>query len=236
MNTTELQHWLNLKGANLKVDGVGGIKTRQAFIQVFLNPCYKKITEQELLSIAKSLGDNNTKRIKAVATVESGGSGFTKDGQVKILWERHLFYKFTNKTIYFDGYTKHMLSAQTSGDYSLDINENLINDSWEKLAQAVTIDVDGALQSISMGMFQVLGKYYEECGYAHPIEMLYACSRNEYKQYELLMYYILKVANLKNAFLALSNNPETCRSFAKGYNGSNYTKYNYHTKLASAMK
>lgn len=236
MNIIELQNWLNLKGANIKVDGIGGSITRDAFIKVFTNPSYKKITENDLLVISKKLGDTSTKRLKAVSLVESGGSGFLENGLPKILWERQLFYKFTNKTIYFIGNTKQFLSAQTSGDYTLDANNNKINDSWEKLAQGVTIDVDGALQSVSMGKFQVLGKYYKECGFANPLEMLYACSQSEYTHYDIFASYILKVAFLKNAFLKISTNPNDCIPFARGYNGIAYTRFQYNTKIANSMK
>lgn len=34
--------------------------------------------------------------IKAVAEVESSGDGFLSDGRVKILFEGHKFYKYTN--------------------------------------------------------------------------------------------------------------------------------------------
>ena len=238
MNVKELQKWLNDKGANPKVveDGIGGPKTRNAFIQVFTNKNADAVSESDITAIAKLLGDTSNKRIKAIAKVESGGSAFTNDGLVKILWERHLFYKYVKKTIYFVGYKNQYISHQAFGGYIVDINENKINDSWEKLSYAVCIDPDGALQSISIGKFQVLGKYYKEMGYTHPIEMLYDASKNEASHYKMLVNYILKVANLKSAFLKCSTNPEDCRAFAKGYNGQLYTKYDYHTKIANAMK
>ena len=82
----------------------------------------------------------------------------------------------------------------------------------------------------------MLGEYYLQCGYQHPIEMLYACSRSELAHYELLRDYILNVANLKDAFLQLSTNAASNEAFAKGYNGKGYRKYDYHNKLAKAMK
>ena len=235
MTLIDLQKWLNLKGANLVVDGKAGEATRTAFMKVFQNKNATPISDGQLLSIAQSLGDQNTKRIKAVAQVESGGSGFLPCGHPKILWERHLFYRYVGKTIYFIGNKKQFLSTQTAGDYTLDANNNQINDSWEKLAQGVTIDVDGALCSISMGKFQVLGKYYKECGYANPLEMLWDCSQSEYAHYKLFVSYILNVANLKGAFLKIDTNPQNCIPFARGYNGIAYTKYAYHINIAKAM-
>lgn len=51
----------------------------------------------------------------------------------------------------------------------------------------------------------------------------------------MLRDYILKVANLKGAFLALGANAEANRAFARGYNGVAYAKNAYHSKLARAM-
>ena len=118
----------------------------------------------------------------------------------------------------------------------MDADGNGINDSWEKLSYAIGKDPLAALKSISIGKFQVLGEYYLHCGYEHPIEMLYACSRSELAQYNLLRDYILNVANLKSAFLRLSTNPVDNEAFARGYNGVLYRKYDYHNKLAKAMR
>lgn len=241
MNAAELQEWLNDKGQHidgyvpLVVDGIGGRSTRQAFIQVFKNKNAHAVTESDLMYIAQSLGDTDTKRIKAIGKVESAGSPYQNDGLVKILWERHYFYKFVKRTIYLPGYKDHFLSNPKWGGYTSDFNKNGINDSWEKLSHAVCIDVDGALQSISIGKFQVMGIHYKKLGYKHPIDMLWDASRNEMSHYKMLASFILNVANLKNAFLKISRNPENNRAFAKGYNGSAYAKHNYHGKIASAM-
>ena len=238
MNVKELQIWLNDKGANPKLitDGIGGPRTRDAIYQVFKNKSAPAATEMDLMKIAQTLGDNSTKRIKAIAKVESNGSAWQNDGLVKILYERHYFYKFVKKTIYLPGYKDHFLSNQKWGGYTIDFNKNNINDSWEKLAHAMCIDPDGALQSISIGKFQVMGIYYKELGYNHPIDMLWDATRSEMAHYKMLAGYILNVAYMKNAFLKISTNPETCRDFAKKYNGSNYAANNYHIKIAKAMR
>ena len=78
MNIKELQTWLNDKGAYPKLiaDGIPGPRTENAILQVFTNKNAIAITEDQLLSLARELGDTDTKRIKAVADVESGGSGW----------------------------------------------------------------------------------------------------------------------------------------------------------------
>lgn len=238
MKVSDLQLWLNKKGANpqLKVDGVGGPATRNAIYQIFKCANAKAVTEDELLSFAKQLGDSDTKRIKAVGKVETNGTAWSTDGTPKILYERHYFYKYVNKTIYLPGYSDHFLSNPTWGGYTNDFNKNNINDSWEKLAFAACIDPIGAFSSISISSFQVMGAYYNLLGYDNPLDMLYDVSRDEAVHYKLLVGYILKVANIKSAFLKISTNSETNRAFCKAYNGSQYETNKYHIKLANAMK
>lgn len=245
MNVADMQIWLNnkikLNNLNLKplvVDSVGGPATRNAVYQVFKCTNAKAVTEAELLEFAKQLGDTNTKRIKAVGKVETNGSAWDKDGMPKILYERHYFYKYVKKIIYLPGYTDHFLANPTWGGYTMDFNKNNINDSFEKLAFAACIDPIGAFSSISISSFQVMGIYYKELGYNNPLDMLYDVSRDEAVHYKLLVGYILKVANIKSAFLKISTNSETNRAFCKAYNGPNYASIapGYHVKLAKAMK
>lgn len=232
MNVKEMQVWLNKHGANITADGIGGPKTKAAIIKVFTNKSAPAVTQEELLSLAKELGDTSDKRIKAVAAVESGGAGWFNSGLPKILYERHYFYKLTTPAIkrltgWFIG--------QSYGGYTTDANNNNINDNWEKLADAACHDPDAAFQSISIGKFQVMGAHYKMLGFSHPIEMLWAATQSEYQHYRMLVGYI-KGTNLTKAFLSLSTNAETCRAFAKGYNGPKYELYKYHTKLATAMR
>ena len=245
MKVNDLQIWLNDKikqnNLNLKllvVDGIGGPITRNAIYEVFKCKNAKPVTEAELLDFAKQLGDTDTKRIKAIGKVETSGSAWASDGTPKILYERHYFYKYVNKTIYLPSYTDHFLAAPTWGGYTQDFNKNNINDSWEKLAFAACIDPIGAFSSISISSFQVMGAYYKELGYNSPLDMLYDVSRNETVHYKLLVGFILNVAKIKSAFLKLSTNPETNRAFCKAYNGPSYASIapGYHVKIANAMK
>lgn len=241
MNIKELQIWVNdkieerdLPILKIRPDGVWGPASRKAFLEVFRNKKAESITQEQLKNIAILLGDTNTNRIQAVAKVESSGSGWSNDGLVKILYERHYFFKFTKKIIEIAGLG--FLSNSKYGGYTLDINKNSINDSWEKVSHAIAYNLDGALQSFSIGSFQVMTIYWEKLGYKSPLDMIYQCSLSEYEQYKCLANYILKVANLKKAFLSISSDPESCRAFAKGYNGALYYKGEYHIKIANAYK
>lgn len=80
-----------------------------------------------------------------------------------------------------------------------------------------------------------MGAHYKLLGYSHPIDMLWAATRSELDHYKMLVGYI-KGTGLLRAFHNLSTDPDTCRAFAKGYNGPKYEKYEYHLKLAKEMK
>ena len=230
-NVAWVQKWLNTHaGTTLVVDGKWGLLSRSAFILAFANKQATAISQTELHQIARDLGDTDTRRIRAVAQVESAGSGWLNNGLPKILYERHKFWQHTTEPNVIRWY-----SHPEAGDYTLDANDNDINDSWEKLAFAIGRDPLAAFKSISIGKFQVLGQWFAQCGYAHPIEMLWAARNSELAHYQMLRDYILNVANLRDEFLALNSNAASNRAFAKGYNGAKYEKFAYHTQLANAL-
>ena len=239
MNVKELQLWINgkIKSEGLAItplvaDGIPGPLTRSTFILLFVNKNARAIDEAERLLIAKSLGDVNTKRIRAVAQVESAGSGWFDSGLPKILYERHYFHKFVKKTI---TWVTGFISNPSSGGYTVDADKNGINDNWDKLAAAVCIDPYGALQSVSIGSFQVMGRWYKDCGYKHPIDMLWAARNSEYEHWKMLAGFI-KANNLTKAFLAISTNANDNVRFVEAYNGPAWRKNDYANKLAKAMR
>ena len=239
MNVKELQAWINskIKEEHLDLpllieDGKGGPITRSTFIMLFINKNARGVTEFEKLSIAKSLGDKDTKRITAVAKVETNGSGWLSNGLPKILYERHYFYRFTKKTIAW--LTFGFISNPTSGGYTVDLDKNGIDDNWDKLAAAVCIDPDAAVKSVSIGSFQVMGAWFRECGYDQPIDMLWAARNSEYEHYKMLAGFI-KANKLQSKFLMISKNPKDCVPFVAAYNGPNWAKNDYANKLAKAL-
>ena len=233
LNVAWMQKWLNAHGAcpALVIDGDGGSLTRSAIINVFVSKSAQAITQEQLQSIARDLGDTNTRRINAVAKVESAGGGWFDSGLPKILYERHKFWGFTALA----NRIKSWFANPSAGDYTTDANKNGINDSWEKLSLAACKDPLAAFQSVSIGKFQVMGQWYRQCGFDHPIEMLWAARNSEYAQYKMLSSYIIEM-KLQGAFLKISSNPESCRDFARGYNGPAYAKYDYHAKIAKEMR
>ena len=72
-----VQKFINVYGGQtaLVVDGIWGSLSKSTFILAFVNKNAEAISYAEKLEIAKQLGDTNTKRLEAVAKVESGPDG-----------------------------------------------------------------------------------------------------------------------------------------------------------------
>ena len=217
MNILELQ-----QAIGTKVDGLWGKNSRDALLNTFTNAKAAAITHAQEKQFAARLGVS-VKQLQAVARVESSGGGFDKSGKPKILFERHKFHKYTGGK-----WSVATFSNPVGGGYK--------DSSWDKLVGAiVTGDVDAAFMACSWGKFQVLGEWWDEFGYASPYAMARSTVESEAAHYELLCHYI-DYNHLKDEMAALSTNPESCRAFARGYNGPRYRDFSYHTKLAAAMK
>lgn len=221
MTPTELQQWLNAHGASLVVDGIIGPASRAAIEQVFTNLEAPAVTDADITVLASKLGVTE-KQVRAVAQVESSGGGFDALGRPKILFERHKFHSQTGGQ-----YSTTSYSNPSSGGYN--------EDSWDKLGYAAGKDPDAAFASASWGKFQVMGFHWEALGYPSALEMAYTAVGSEAAHYEMLARYVLEFG-LKEEMAQISTDPDDCRPFAKGYNGSGYEKYAYHEKLAAAMK
>lgn len=220
MTTLDLQRWLGGHGQAIVTDGICGPKTRAAIVSAFTNDFAPAITEMEIRALADRLGCT-PKQLKAVAKVESGGSGFDVQGRPKILFERHIFHRLT------DGrWTPTIYSNPSGGGYN--------TDSWEKLTLAACKDADAAFSSASWGKFQIMGMHWSSLGYPSPIDMAYSTVTGEGSHYDMLARFIEK-NGLKRALAQLSTMPADNRLFASRYNGPGYRQFRYDEKLAEAM-
>lgn len=229
---SRLQIWLNEKLRDipghlpLVVDGFGGPRTRAAIFVVFRNTQAPRITEIEKISLASRL-QGTLQQINAVSAVEAPRGGWDKSGLLTCLYERHYGWRRWQIKIPF-------LSDPKPGGYTIDIDDNGINDSWEKVADAACKFGEEAFECASWGKFQIMGAWWKKLAYDSPLDFVYALSRSELAHYQALVRYII-VFNLVDAFRSLSIHPRTCIAFAKGYNGPAYAKNNYHVKLAQEM-
>jgi hypothetical protein len=221
MNAFELQQWLNEHGQQVAVDGIAGTMTRGAIVRAFTNDCAAAVTPEDIATLASRLGCSE-KQIRAVAKVESAGSGFDIHGRPKILFERHIFYRLTNGK-----FPATSFNQSKGGGYD--------QDSWDKLTRAAAYDVDAAFASASWGKFQVLGSHWKALGYASPLEMAYSAVTGEAAHFEMLARYV-EHFELEQAIRQLSTDPDDNEMFARLYNGPAFRRFAYHLKLAAAMK
>lgn len=227
-----LQTFLNAQNRSkrLIVDGYIGPQSVASIYQTFVNKNAQPITDCGIDAIAKKLGERTSSKIRAVAEVESSGSAWSSNGMLKLLYERHYFWRETQGRA-----GKNWFSNPTGGDYTLDTNGNGINDSWEKLAMASSIDALAAFKSVSMTQFQIMGAHHAALGYHRPWEMMLLATDSEVAQYEMMANWILLEKRGRDALKEMDGDPESCRAFAAFWNGSGYARNNYHVKLANAF-
>ena len=166
--------------------------------------------------------DVDVPAIKAVAEVESGPHGaFLPSGEPVILFERHKFHKFTNgkyDALYPD------ISNPKAGGYGAVSRQHI------RLQRAAALDRDAALQSASWGRFQVMGFNWKPLGYASLQSFINAMYRSEADHLDAFLRYV-KVNGLIDE---LRNHKWA--AFARGYNGPEYWKNSYDSKMALAYK
>lgn len=157
--------------------------------------------------------------IKAVAFVESRGNGFYSDGFPVILFERHIFRKYTQGR-----YNKsHPHLSGPAGNYGA-AGQNQRN----KFNEAFALNPDAAMKACSWGKFQIMGFNHAVCGFATVGEFVDAMKEDEGKHLDAFVGFVIS-NNLARYLRALA-----WASFAKGYNGAGYAKNKYDTKMASA--
>jgi hypothetical protein len=159
--------------------------------------------------------------VAAVSQVESGPlGGFAADGRPIILFERHLFSRWTNHQ--YDA-AHPTVSNQTPGGYP-----RTQADRWAQMAEAYALDPEAALQSASYGRFQVLGRNYTNLGMANAHLYVSKIAKSEKDQLEAFEGFVV-ANNLKDELQR-----KDWAGFARGYNGPGYAANQYDQKMAQA--
>lgn len=188
-----------------------------------------KLTEVDFKEAAKIL-KCDVPAIKAVAEVESSGDGFLSDGRIKVLFEGHWFFKYTDgkyatshPTICFPKWTKEHYTKGANDD---------VRGAGElaRLQTAMGLDKKGALLSASYGKFQIMGFNFAICGFT-TIESFYQdMLKNELEHLKAFCGYINGNA------LDRALREHDWAALAYGYNGKDYRHNRYDEKLANAYK
>jgi hypothetical protein len=155
----------------------------------------------------------------AVVDVESAGAGFYLDGRPKILFESHVFSRFTGGK--YDA-SHPQLSTPRPARQLYNLNQ------YDRLYQAVQLDAEAALQSCSWGLFQLMGFNWKACGERSLHGFVLAMHHNEDAHLALASEFIIERG------LAEPLRKHDWATFAAGYNGSGYRANRYDEMLAAA--
>lgn len=170
----------------------------------------------------------NAAAVKAVAEVESAGSGMLADGRPKILFERHVMYQRLQLKA---GTVQANIAAskwpaivnKKPGGYSGGAAEH------DRLAMAVSINRDCALESCSWGAFQIMGYHWQKLQFDSLQSFVNAMYQGQVSQLNIFVKFILADQVLVEAI-----RDKNWAKFAARYNGKNYAINQYDLKMASA--
>lgn len=179
------------------------------------------LTLQDYTLVAKVL-EVEVACIQAVTKVESRGSGFLASGEPVILFERHWMYKLLKAKLGKEPVINDVCNPKAGG-YKGGAAEHA------RLAQAVAMDRECALQSASWGLFQIMGFHWKALGYTSIQDFINVQYRSEYGQMDTFMRFL----KINPGMLTALRNKDWAK-FASLYNGPAYATNNYDTKLAQA--
>jgi len=145
--------------------------------------------------------------IRAVVKVESGAAGFGPDGRMMILFEPHLFSRYTQRR--FDN--THPNVSYPSWDATR--SPRTQSERWNQLAEAYALDPEAALKSASYGLFYVLGINHAKAGFPTARAFVADLSRTEGNQLRAWES-VIRSLNLADELQRLD-----FEGFARLYNG-----------------
>lgn len=178
------------------------------------------LTREGVTAVLERLG-LKVPELLAVVTVETNGCGFLPDRRPQILFERHIFSGLTEHR--FDA-THPGISSTKPGNYAFGEGE------YPRLAAAIELDRNAALQSASWGIGQVMGFNFKAAGYDSVQNMVEKAVASEDEQLSAMANFLIGSSLHK----ALAVHDWT--SFARVYNGSNFAENRYDTRLAAAFQ
>lgn len=182
---------------------------------------YSRLTDADFKLVADEL-DIEVAAMKAVVIIEAGEKmeGFAAPGIPIVNFDASMWKKFGTK-------------GSGKGDPNATVPKGISGHAlkeWTQLTNARKKNVDGANMSTFWGMFQIGGFNYKKCDCNSVGEFVERMSYSELEQLELFARFITNsgmVNDIKNKNWA---------AFARKYNGPNYAKRGYHTKMARAYQ
>lgn len=215
----------NTASAISKALGIGGFD-RTAFLARYVNKSAPAISAADMDRAAAELGVTQN-HILMIRKVESAGVSFDNAGRPIILPEPHIFYRQT------DG--RHGVTAFSYPKWGTKPYPGSYDARWAMLADMAAHDEAAALESASWGLFQIMGFHWSALGYASAHDFAAKMASSEAEHLNAMVAFIKVNALADELRDCKANNPESCRAFARGYNGAGYEKNRYHIKMAEAL-
>lgn len=218
----QVQAWLGVS-----IDGDPGPRTLTAFAAATadaaapatVDPPSGALSAEDYARAASRLGVEPA-AIAAVARVEAGPWGaFLPSGHPVILFERHLFSRYTRGR--FDAIVPD-LSSRTPGGYGR------VSEQPARLARARQLDAEAAVRATSYGLFQVLGDHWQRLGYDSLADWERRMRLSVQEHLEAFVRYI-EHHSLDAPLRALD-----WTAFARGYNGP--AQRGYDDRIAAAYR
>lgn len=183
---------------------------------------YSGLTEDDFRIVAEELGVEIA-AIKAVVLIEAGTQmkGFWAPGIPVINFDRTMYQRMRSKATDKSGAKGEKVPSGLKG-YALQ--------EWTQLINARKQNAQGANMGTFWGMFQIGGFNYKMCGCKSVDEFVRLCSYSELEQLELFAAFI------RNSGMLQDLKAKNWSNFARKYNGANYARRGYHTKMANAYK
>jgi hypothetical protein len=180
------------------------------------------LTDADYTAAATALGCD-VAAIKAVAQVETKRTAFDSKGRPALLFERQYFHRLTSGK-----YDKSHADISNAKPY---VVYGTFAQQYDRLDDAAKLDKDAAWQSASWGMFQIMGENYKQAGFSSIAAFVTAMQSSESAHLNAFVDFI---KNGPAMLKALREHDWT--TFARHYNGPDFKKYNYDTKLAAAYQ
>jgi hypothetical protein len=186
--------------------------------KVFMSMCWNPgapLTDADYRTAATTLGCEK-EAIQAVAIVETRRAANDEVGRPTILFERHKFRGFTNGAYN----TTHSDLSGPQGGYGT------FSVQYAKLRRAAILNEEAALKSTSWGAFQIMGFNHVDAGYATVGAFVDAMIGSQSNQLKAFVSFVGANNSMKKAIIA-----KDWATFARLYNGPDYAKNNYDTKM-----
>lgn len=179
----------------------------------------KPIDDIDLPKLGAKIGVGEDE-LHAFIDVETRGSGFDPQGRPRILFERHIFYRYCPAAK--RGKAPSDICNKEPGGYGKE------SEQYARLERARKIDERAALYACSWGLGQIMGFNHELAGYDTVEAMILDFMADEEAHLAAAVTFIIKTG------LDDELRVHSWAGFAKGYNGKNYKINQYDTKLADA--